>query len=892
MSGSVQTAIETPVPGDEPSPVVQQLPWNSIPKFTPGVTNVQEYVQKLKFLAAMWPTDHLSQLAPRAALLVEGTAFKKVARLDPAKLRVNDQTGIALLVDAMGGSWGATELEERYEFFEKALYGTVQRSDESHDSFLSRMEASFVELLNRGTKLEEVQAYVLLRQSLLSAEDKKRILLEHSGELKYNPVVKSYRLLGSKFFSEVQGNRQGAKTKVYDVNVSETVDYDSRSFDDVSAERAFVTLTEEPDLDLDVEFMDIMIAAEDSDALTVSSFEQELEEFLQDVPDMHDAMVSYLEARSKLLEKRRSRGFWPVKFGEKGGKAGGKFKGRGKGKRQREQLLSRIARSTCRICHQKGHWKAECPNRDKAPDMNSTAAANVAEEMPVADVHEVLSEPESLPSGAEDVQGFMSQSNVLYSMPMHHKKDETIHDAYVVQALHDPVVKNKLRDRIRKVFAGVHSQPEHPTLPRYVFPVNGSRTDRQSPALSVPRAWKQPEPLPDVCNLAASCNKPCHAILDTGASRCVIGERVWLKLFEQLPESLQKKIRRKPSQVKFRFGNNQTLQSEYQVQMPMQSSQETGRKLLLTIEVLPGSTPFLFSKRAFKQLGGILDTTNDTCYLQRLDRRIPLELNATELYLIDVRQLCASPSSINFFKSFSKPDNSWSDQSRGVNCSQGPVLSPEVPKNETHVENIALTLAKPASKPAVLSVPDPPLPVDKYANCSHDGLTAHCGGSRSESPDHVASVHDSAVGDAPRESRESAGNDEYTLKHGSRIAESTNDVTEPHVPRKPSADCPRFNWRFNANRRLTRASCSEGTTSCPHAKDSRCELPVNVLSESVSSTATSEREHSTGDSNCGLQPCDKLASLGGKRGGGDCGYRWTSPGSESGSPSFAIELGR
>jgi hypothetical protein len=154
----MQTAIETPVPGDEQSPVVQQLPWNSIPKFTPGVTNVQEYVQKLKFLAAMWPTDHLSQLAPRAALLVEGTAFKKVARLDPAKLRVNDQTGIALLVDAIGGSWGATELEERYEFFEKALYGTVQRSDESHDSFLSRMEASFVELLNRETKLEEVQA--------------------------------------------------------------------------------------------------------------------------------------------------------------------------------------------------------------------------------------------------------------------------------------------------------------------------------------------------------------------------------------------------------------------------------------------------------------------------------------------------------------------------------------------------------------------------------------------------------------------------------------------------------------------------------------------------------------------------------------------------------------
>ena len=65
-----------------------QLPWASIPKFTPGVTNVQEYTQKLKFLAAMWPSDSLELLAPRAALLVEGTAFRKVARLDPSKLKV------------------------------------------------------------------------------------------------------------------------------------------------------------------------------------------------------------------------------------------------------------------------------------------------------------------------------------------------------------------------------------------------------------------------------------------------------------------------------------------------------------------------------------------------------------------------------------------------------------------------------------------------------------------------------------------------------------------------------------------------------------------------------------------------------------------------------------
>ena len=105
-------------------------------KFIPGTTNVQEYAQKLRFLAAMWPEEHLELLAPRAALHIEGTAFRKVSKLDPNKLKVKDVSGIALLVNTIGGSWGSTELEERYEFFEKALYGTVQKADESHDSYL------------------------------------------------------------------------------------------------------------------------------------------------------------------------------------------------------------------------------------------------------------------------------------------------------------------------------------------------------------------------------------------------------------------------------------------------------------------------------------------------------------------------------------------------------------------------------------------------------------------------------------------------------------------------------------------------------------------------------------------------------------------------------------
>ena len=76
--------------------------------------------------------------------------------------------------------------------------------------------------------------------------------------------------------------------------------------------------------------------------------------------ELHQAMISYLEARQKLLDKRKVKGFWPLKGGNKGGSKG-KWQ-RGKGGRQ--GLLARIAHSTCRLCNQKGHWKAKCPLRN------------------------------------------------------------------------------------------------------------------------------------------------------------------------------------------------------------------------------------------------------------------------------------------------------------------------------------------------------------------------------------------------------------------------------------------------------------------------------------------------------------------------------------------------
>ncbi|CAE7320417.1 GIP [Symbiodinium sp. KB8] len=358
-----------------------QLPWSAIPKFVPGTTDVTEYSRKLQFLAAMWPKDSLHLLAPRAALLCEGTAFKKIASLPPEKLKSTDDSGIKLIVSTLGGSWGKTKLEEKYDCFEKAIYGTTQKADETNDSYLARHDVHFEELIAQGVSLKEVRAYILLRQSQLTSEDRKKIVVEMGGTLEYDKVCSAIRLLGSRFFADLQGQRGNAKSKTYDANVIDEIQQDE-------PERAFQAasspMPEEAEVELDAEYIEAMVAHEDQDALQVQAFEEELEGFFQETPELQDALVSYLEARNRLLQKRKSRGFWPVGGTGKGSKGGRGFKGKGKGKPGRDQLLARIARSTCRACGEKGHWKAECPKYGRPGSMSqkgeaTTTVAEVAE---------------------------------------------------------------------------------------------------------------------------------------------------------------------------------------------------------------------------------------------------------------------------------------------------------------------------------------------------------------------------------------------------------------------------------------------------------------------------------------------------------------------------------
>lgn len=70
------------------------------------------------------------------------------------------------------------ELEKRFKIAEKAVYRRVQKRDEAADFFLARSDVAWTELFPKKMTLAELQAYIVLRGSRLSGDDKKRVLVQ------------------------------------------------------------------------------------------------------------------------------------------------------------------------------------------------------------------------------------------------------------------------------------------------------------------------------------------------------------------------------------------------------------------------------------------------------------------------------------------------------------------------------------------------------------------------------------------------------------------------------------------------------------------------------------------------------------------------------------------
>ena len=339
-------------------------------------------------------------------------------------------------------------------------------------------------------------------------------------------------------------------------------------------------------------------------------------------------LSAYVDARKRLLEKAKGRGFWgPSKA----------FKGKGKGKNKggfksnfRKPLAQRILDSTCRICHQKGHWKAECPQRHKlaggnAPSSGLAAFAGVS----------MTCEDETFPEGdvlndlPENAVAFMVNEVRTPFVPICHAHGYM----FPPPKLSSSWNQEQIQSRIMKV---------RPDL------VNRLRTicrSARNPKLICPSADNTlPDPLrqdkgerTDLTAEAFFVSHGSSGIVDLGASMSVIGNKQFHDLCSALPMSIKSRMKEAPCQVSFRFGNDSTATGRKAVFFPIGSQ-------WIKVIVVPSNTPFLIANNVFRALGAVIDTQDNLIYFKKLNRSIPINLTDRKLYRMDFQDLLLNPN--------------------------------------------------------------------------------------------------------------------------------------------------------------------------------------------------------------------------------------------------------
>ncbi|CAL1160332.1 unnamed protein product [Cladocopium goreaui] len=197
--------------------------------------------------------------------------------------------------------------------------------------------------------------------------------------------------------ADLQGTGKGGnRQKTYDIHHMEE-----------NEEVANYTMAE-PEADEET-ILQAMLDEGDEDASFIQDFEEQVILTCQDSQELSSCFTAYQEARDRLREKARTRGYWPLKSGNKGKGRGKKGKGYGGGSYgssmainvKRRSLAERIANSTCRRCGQPGHWRRECPLNNSETSKDKTAFTGVSMDDATEDVTAIQDVLTTLPEDAE-----------------------------------------------------------------------------------------------------------------------------------------------------------------------------------------------------------------------------------------------------------------------------------------------------------------------------------------------------------------------------------------------------------------------------------------------------------------------------------------------------------
>ena len=618
-----------------------------VPSFDPATDDLLVFQQKVQLVTTAWPKNRLTELITRLILGCKGTAFQKLELHQEELLSGDGEEAIKKLIGYLGGAWGKIPLERQYEDAEQALYHTVQRQDEANDSYLARADVLWSRLLARKMTMSDLQAYVVLRGSQLSSDEKKKVILdsEKTGTLTMTKVHEAIRILGASFFQDMTGKKV-QRTKIYDnaVLMTETT---STTEGHAEGETA-------PDEVSEQDFIDSLASDGDPDALLIADFEAAAMDTIQEDHELATAFSAYQQARHKLAEKFRNRGFFPAKpfkgkgYGYKGGKGNASY-GTGGGRRT---LQDRILNSNCRICGQRGHWRSECPMKDQARSSGSSANTATAPTTTVVAMSDISSLPlefvglpetvidEPKPILATSFVCVPQKSPRRYSYRGKILREFNQNDYTRGPGFMDceTTARERLRHRLRNEANHRPLNTEEDRNQSDFVDANSSSVSKK-PDMSPDAQVSHPLVMPLPTTTMDTHHDPlCFAthdsfgVLDLGASKTVIGSNHVACLIRSLDEDVRAQLSRCPCQITFKFASQGTLTSQQALVVPV-------GKLKLKIAIVPGGTPFLISNTFMRAIRAQIDCFAHRLISPQLNKDVPLELTEKGLFLINLNDI-------------------------------------------------------------------------------------------------------------------------------------------------------------------------------------------------------------------------------------------------------------
>jgi hypothetical protein len=287
---------------------------------------------------------------------------------------------------------------------------------------------------------------------------------------------------------------------------------------------------------------------EEDDEAYVADFEEQMAAIMGEDEDTAEAFATYREARQRIADRKVSRGFWPTNKGQHS-------KGSGK-KGGNRSLAERIAASTCAYCNEKGHWKNECPKR-KAEQRGKGQSADVHFAQTGGDDQE----PDVV-FFAEAVGRLIQLSKGARERLARNSGDRGRSSKGFLSAS----ARERLRGvLVRRVTSSPTEQSDFHNRPSFC---KGQRTGE-----SRPKGWTFGQPCLGSGDGLQEAFWAAHgddeAIIDTGATRNVMGSKVCDALIKGLPHDIRCLLTQEPSAMVFKFGNNQVLRSQYRIALPL-----------------------------------------------------------------------------------------------------------------------------------------------------------------------------------------------------------------------------------------------------------------------------------------------------------------------------------